>query len=266
MNAADEAIFSAIREADKLRARTRTKPTVQVKGAERDIIRATALAWFNNHRKQLTTIFTAADLAGADDLYKELIEASHRSALRSKHVDLLKKVRDELVRLRSTNVLKLSSPPPVIATADTPPNFALLIKDADMKTILERRWIECIRCIAADAPLAAVVMMGGLLEALILARINALRDKSSVFTAKAAPKDKGGKTLLLKEWTLQHYIEVAHELRWITHAAREISVVLRDYRNYIHPQKEHSHGVSLRAGDAQLLWEISKSISRQIIA
>ena len=35
-----------------------------------------------------------------------------------------------------------------------------------MRGILGRRWEECRKCIAADAPLAAVVMMGGLLEAL----------------------------------------------------------------------------------------------------
>jgi hypothetical protein len=48
-------------------------------------------------------------------------------------------------------------------------------------------------------------------------------------------------------------------------AAKDVSVVLRDYRNYIHPQKELSHGVSLTTPDAQILWEIGKSISRQLL-
>jgi hypothetical protein len=37
------------------------------------------------------------------------------------------------------------------------------------------------------------------------------------------------------------------------------------YRNYIHPQKELSHGVSLTTPDAQILWEIGKSTSRQLL-
>jgi hypothetical protein len=71
--------------------------------------------------------------------------------------------------------------------------------------------------------------------------------------------------LQLREWTLQDYIGVAHELGWITVAAKDVGVVLRDYRNYIHPQKELSHGVSLTTPDAVILWEIGKSISRQLL-
>ena len=58
---------------------------------------------------------------------------------------------------------------------------------------------------------------------------------------------------------------IAHELKWITVAAKDVGVVLRDYRNYIHPQKELSHGVSLTTPDAVILWEIGKSISRQLL-
>ena len=46
---------------------------------------------------------------------------------------------------------------------------------------------------------------------------------------------------------------------------RSVGVVLRDYRNYIHPQKELSHGVTLTVPDAQILWEAGKSISRQLL-
>ena len=35
---------------------------------------------------------------------------------------------------------------------------------------------------------------------------------------------------------------------------------MRDYRNYIHPQKELSHGISLVQADAQMLWKITKGM------
>jgi hypothetical protein len=47
--------------------------------------------------------------------------------------------------------------------------------------------------------------------------------------------------------------------------AKDVGAVLRDYRNYIHPQKQLSHGVHLKLDDARLFWEVSKSISRQVI-
>jgi hypothetical protein len=134
-----------------------------------------------------------------------------------------------------------------------------------MKKILEDRWVEIASCVFAKAPLAATVMMGGLLEGILYARIEKLPDKSPVFTAAAAPKDKLGKTHPLKEWKLQNYIDVAQELGWITQTVHGISDIVRDYRNFIHPHKQHSEKMFVSPEDAKILWEISKSIARQTL-
>jgi hypothetical protein len=134
-----------------------------------------------------------------------------------------------------------------------------------MRGILGERWKECVRCVEANAPLAATVMMGGLLETLLLGRINRESNQAPIHTAKAAPKDRSGKTLQLREWGLKDYIAVAHELKWITVSAREVAGVLRDFRNYIHPHKQHMHGVNLSRDDAALLWGVSKSIAVQVL-
>ena len=242
MNDADEAIYQAIREAERIRSVTRKKSLPQVRGSERDIIRATALTWFQSHRPKLVAIVSAADLRPVDEMYQKIVEASHKSAARSGYVDTLKDISDSLVQLRSK-----------------------LIANSPMQVILEKRWTECVICISYGAPLAATVMIGGLLEGLLLARVNRENNKTPIFTAGTAPKDKQNKTLSLKDWTLQDYIAVAHELKWITVAAKDVGVVLRDYRSYIHPQKELSHGVSLTTPDTVILWEVGKSISRQLL-
>ena len=61
-----------------------------------------------------------------------------------------------------------------------------------------------------------------------------------MFEAKSAPKDKKntGKALDLRKWTLHDYIAVAHELKWVSTPVRDISAVLKDYRNLIHPYEE----------------------------
>jgi hypothetical protein len=269
MNYADEAIFAAIRESERLRTRTKKNSGVQVRGSERDIIRATTLAWFNNHRKQLIAVLTEADLAPVDALYRRVMEASHKNASRARYVSDLKQIRNLLVRLRADNVVRLSVPPPsapLEAVNDQPPDFSPLVSDPKMKAILERRWVECTACIRADAPLAATVMMGGLLEGLLMARVLCEKNQAPVFKASVAPKDKQGKPMAhLRDWTLQDFIAVAHELKWITTTVKDIGVILRDYRNYIHPQKELSHGVSLNTDDAGLLCQIGKSIAKQVI-
>jgi hypothetical protein len=98
------------------------------------------------------------------------------------------------------------------------------------------------------------------------ARVNRESNQQPIFTASTAPKDRRtGKPLPLKDWTLKSYIDVVHELGWISQSAKDVGVVLRDYRNYIHPQKELSHGITLTSDDTGVLWEVAKSISKQLL-
>jgi hypothetical protein len=60
-------------------------------------------------------------------------------------------------------------------------------------------------------------------------------------------------------------LERDNELKWISESAKDVGAVLRDYRNYIHPHKEFSHGVNLSAADAAVLWGVTKSISHQLL-
>ena len=44
-----------------------------------------------------------------------------------------------------------------------------------------------------------------------------------------------------------------------------MGVVLRDYRNYIHPAKELSHGIQIGPEDSKLFWSVFKSLANQIL-
>lgn len=110
-------------------------------------------------------------------------------------------------------------------------------------------------------------MMGGLLEALFVARANKLPDKSALVNAASAPKDKStGKTLNYQEWMLDSYIKVACELNWITESAKDVADVLKEYRNFIHPEKERRHGVVLALNDSSMFWQVTKALARQLLA
>jgi len=269
MTDGQRAIDAATMEADRLQKALKHESSAQVRADdERQVIKATGLSWFNNHRGIIAQTLGEDQLKAIDDDYRALIAASARATLRAKYQELLKQLKKRLTRLETDHVIALSAPPASApaATTDTPPTFAPLIADPRMQAILVKRWEECVICVKSGAPLAALVMMGGLLEGLLLAKINNLADKALVFTAAAAPKDaKSGKALQLKEWGLRNYIDVAHELKWITKTTKDIGEVVRDYRNYIHPQKELSHGINLMPGDAQMLWEVAKSMTVQIL-
>jgi len=265
MNKAHDAVDASLKAIDRLRRILKKSSNLpQVRAVnDKSLIKATGLSWFNNYRPSIESVIDGDLLQNVDTLYKDLISASDRSCTRARYDEMFKAIRHELSIIRGYTLT------PALArdnTNDDLPDFASLIADPKMKEILERRWKECFKCIIADAPLAATVMMGGLLEALLLARINKETNKAAVFGATTAPKDKTtGKSLNLKEWTLRNYIDVAHELKWISQSAKDVGDVLRDFRNYVHPQKELSHGVIIIKDDAILFWEIVKNITRQIL-
>ena len=266
MNKAHSAVDDAIRDIERLRHVLKKKKTIQIRSSEeKSLIKATALTWFNNHREAIVLIIGRELLNEIDDLYKDILSSIDHSITRVRCDSMLKNSKSQLAKIRTYTVMPDMSVS-VKQTSDEPPNFAPLIKDPQMQRILTNRWCECCNCLSSSAPLAATVMMGGLLEALLLAKVNITSNKSLIFKAKSAPKDKRtGKTLILKEWTLRNYIDVAHDLKWISQSAKDVGEVLRDYRNYVHPYKELSHNVALVDDDAKLFWEIVKNIGKQII-
>lgn len=264
MPGANDSIGDAMREIDRLRRLLKRGRSRQVQSADdKDVIRATCLTWFNNHRPEVRHVVGDDLLEGVDRLYKTILGAADRATARGTYDACLKEVRTLLSELRTAVVAPSPGAKP---TADSPPSFDSLVADPAMRKVLTRRWEECTRCVTAGAPLAATVMMGGLLEALLLARVHRLGDKAAVFGASSAPRDaKTGKPMMLQEWTLRNYIDVAHELRWISPSAKDLGEVVRDYRNYIHPHKELTHGVHINDHDARLFWEVAKGISRQLL-
>jgi hypothetical protein len=263
-------IDAAIADADNLQKILKRQKAKQVQsGDERQIIKGIALAWFKKHRPTLGSLLGEDQLAEIDETYRWLIEASGRATTRAKYIESLKAAKKQLSSLQTQHVVTLAATNavtlPTAKTSDSPPQFQPLVSDTKMQAILAQRWRECVICVSSGAPLAATVMMGGILEGLLLAKMNQMANMAPAFTAIAAPRDKAGKTLQLKDWTLKNYIDVAHELKWITTTAKDIGEVMRDYRNYIHPHKELSHGVTLLESDAQMLWEIAKKMILQIL-
>jgi len=264
MSSPQDSLDSAITEIERLKNKLKKGKSKQVSiSDERVLIKVTAQTWFKNHRQHLL-IIDEKKLLSVDSEYKVLLIASDRLPARNRLIERTKNTKKQLIELRSAYATALLNPS-TQHTSDQPPRFDSLIGDLQMQSILTKRWNECTNCLSSNAPLAATVMMGGLLEGLLLAKVNQTVNKGPVFTAKAAPKDKSGQPLKLKDWGLKDFIEVAHELTWISQPTMVISNVLRDYRNYIHPHKEHALGISISPSDARMFWEITKNIARQLL-
>jgi hypothetical protein len=258
------ALDAGIHDIDRLiHLLKKNRSQAQVRSSdERTLAKATVITWFNNHKPRVASLVSEEDIAPVDAEYTSVLELAERAGSRIKYLAILRDLREDLVRLRSDC---LSSKPGGVKTVDQPPDFSPLISNSVMREILIARWLECTLCLEAKAALAATVMMGGLLEAVLLARVNVEPDKAPIFTARSVPKDDHGKAKQLKEWMLSDYIRVVHEMKWISVPVRDVGEVLRDYRNYIHPYKQLSHALHLTPDDAGLFWEVTKNITRQII-
>ncbi len=112
-------------------------------------------------------------LIGVDGLYSELMACGDRSTSKSRYKTLLADLAQAIVELRTQAI---QSPAAETKVPETPPDFSQLVRDPGMQQILARRWHETAICVEAGAPLAATVMMGAILEALLLSRANQLAD------------------------------------------------------------------------------------------
>jgi hypothetical protein len=266
MPTAHEAIEAAINEVTSARNRVSKIRSRQVRGID-DVasLKATAQTWFHTHRPVVTTGAPGVDLAAVDACFTAVLDATARSAAKATYLDALKDAKAALIASRAAALLAPATDPAANAD-DIAPDFSPLAGNQQMRDILTRRWDECTKCVNAGAHLAAIVMMGGLLEALFVARANKMPDKTVLISAANAPKDKAtGKTVNYQDWMLDSYIKVGFELKWITESAKDVSDKLKEYRNFIHPAKELRYGVTLDLNDSSMFWQVTKAIARQLL-
>ncbi|MDX9893372.1 MAG: hypothetical protein RB292_03065 [Patescibacteria group bacterium] len=262
MDSRIDSINSAIEEITRLAKYLKGRKTVQVKTLEeKQVIASTVYAWINKHRKLFTQSSGSADLDNIDQLYLSVLSLSEQSATRKKYSDILKLLKKALISFREHIISNV-----IVNPVYTMPEFSSLVEDQKMQSILKKRWDEINRCLQNEASLSATIMMGGTLEALLLARINKLSNKDPIFKLKSTPKDgKTKKAKNLSDWTLNDYINVCAEMGWITEPARQVSQILRDYRNIIHPEKEYRSGINIDTSDAQLFYQIFSQLTEQIV-
>lgn len=259
-----DVIEQALSEIDRARKKIARGSSKQITQTDTiDYLKSVAYAWFRSHRPTIESRLPTTVISVVDSQLQRVLDATNKASARTTYVAALKDAKDALASLRSAALI---NPAPSEFTHDVPPDFSPLASDPLMRDILVRRWDECQRCLRADAHLAATVMMGGLLEALFIARANQLNDKGPLFRAKGTPIDnKTKKPLPLSDWTLRPYIDVGQELGWISRAGKDVAAVLRDYRNYVHPEKERSHGVTLNPHDSNMFWQLTKILAHQLL-
>jgi len=124
---------------------------------------------------------------------------------------------------------------PLELTAD----LAKVVRDEAFGRQLTVRLEEARWCYTQDAPSAAVIMLGSVLEGVLFA----------VACDRAAP----GETVTDH---LQSLIDLAGRRKWVTRDVVDYAHVLRNHRNLIHPRKQKEQGYTPDEHSARIAWNV----------
>lgn len=256
-----------IKELDSFHGLLKKKKTIYVdSGEEKDFAKAVAYSWIKAHRIKFLQVRNLVNLSEIDELYSRILDYSDNRTRRSTYLSILGTLKKKVLLARAELIRQMDAEIISNRNLANVPDFSLLISDSVMIDILKRRWLEIGKCLKSDCPLSATVMMGGLLESVLLTKINQLEDKSILFKQKSTPTDRTtGKPKPLPEWMLKDFIDVSHEIKIITKPSAEFCRIIRDYRNYIHPEKERRQGEVIHIKDAKLFWITTAEIMNQLL-
>lgn len=116
-------------------------------------------------------------------------------------------------------------------------NIDNLMLDGTISDILKGRLTEVDVCIKNNAPLAAIFLIGSIMEGLLLGAAQTYPREFN--QASCAPRDREtARTKRFPDWTLNNFIDVAAEISILHEDVKKFSHALRDFRNYIHPYQQ----------------------------
>jgi hypothetical protein len=156
---------------------------------------------------------------------------------------------EEKAHARIINFLR-----PIEIVPSAPPDFDLITQDSALTEILTSRWWEIQKCLNSEAYLSAIILMGSLLEGVLLAVVH--KNPKQANQANASPKNEHGKAEPFHKWSLNDLIAVSHECGWIEQDVKDFSIVLRDYRNMVHPWHQRAKGFHPDKDTARICWEV----------
>lgn len=141
-------------------------------------------------------------------------------------------------------------------------NVDLLGLESSVNSIILTRLTEIETCIKNGAPLAAVIMIGSILEGVLLGVASSYPRQFN--QTHCAPRDTGGNVRKFQDWTLNNFIEAAFEIGLLKQDVKKFSHVVRDFRNYIHPYSQLASKFSPDEQTALICLQVLKAAISQI--
>jgi len=133
-----------------------------------------------------------------------------------------------------------------------------LLNLGNLTETIEQRITEIQKCLNSDSSLSVIFLCGSTLEGILLNQ--AIQNPKEFNTATSAPKDKDEKVKQFPNWTLNNFIDVAYEKKFIGLDVKKFSHSLRDFRNFIHPYEQHSLNFNPDKHTAKISWQVLQAV------
>jgi hypothetical protein len=153
---------------------------------------------------------------------------------------------------------------PVSTVEPVPDVSKITATMSQLDAAISTRWAEAQRCQRSGCHLAAMILMGSILEGLLLSR--ALADQPAAYRTNAAPRDRSGKTKPIHDWNLSALIDVAVELGWLKADRGKFSHALRESRNVVHPWQQVTLKADFDEATCRTSWEVLKASVSDLVA
>lgn len=129
----------------------------------------------------------------------------------------------------------VESPPLDISRQKLQYSVEEVVTDPALVPILTERIAEMDKCRAVGCYLAAMILLGSLLELLLLDAAENRPIPDEIWDEPEAKAERVRSAKTADKLPLHSLIYVAHRLKWIDTDAYRIASVLRDFRNLVHP-------------------------------
>ena len=136
------------------------------------------------------------------------------------------------------------------------PNLQKLPVDSAVAEIIQDRLKEAQACLSVGAYLSVIFLCGSILEAVLLGA--ALKDPEKFNRSAKAPKGRD-KPKAFRDWTLLEFIDVGCDLKLLKPDVRKFSHGLREFRNYIHPNKQLESDFKPDESTAKICFHVLKA-------
>ncbi|MEV0276489.1 hypothetical protein AB0I22_08920 [Streptomyces sp. NPDC050610] len=131
--------------------------------------------------------------------------------------------------------------------------MADIIREPRIAALLQRRLDEARTCYANGAHVAAIIMLGSLLEGVLL---TVIEERDASLLRGKNPDFIGLKAL----------IDICHEAGWIDVDVERFSQALREYRNFVHPRAEFREAHTPDRDTLTVSWYVVNSALNDLAA